>query len=434
MRQAGSTTLGHVPTCRECGSAVADEDRFCSSCGATTADEPSALLGAESAVSQSSEVTTAGATRFVVPALLGLVLIVGLFWALARSSTGADDADNNDDAAAAEQSSSTQKPTTTAPTTSADRPLSFDPATDVESGPLLGREVGLSLFVGGGSSLKRVDLDTAQIVEFDVGRRRPVFATGQWLITGSEYSDDLQVVSLTDPESTATPLGSSGFWPTPVFAGPDPDSVWIIRGGFPDASWDLVSLVDGEVIEERPVGQSWFFDGGPDLATTPAGGIYEFVDGEYVHVFDGQLSAASNSVVLAATCKGPTDCRYHWLDRETWEEIDRPLPGLSTVWANSLSPDGRILTFYNDHGPGVYDVERGEQLRLAVQTPEEMAVSPDGRYLAATVSGEVIIHDLDTLKRYKLDAFASGSLLFTETPDDASADEPEVNVVSGTGE
>lgn len=239
MGRASGTTLGHVPTCRECGSTTADEDRFCSSCGASSAYKPSGLLGMDSAVSQSTEVTTRGTTRFLVPAAVGLALIAGLFWALAGESA---DPDTRDEAAATEQSSTSRPSTTTAPTSATGGPLSFDEAVEVETGPLLGREVGLSLLIGGSSgSLRQIDLDTARVVELDVGRRRPVFATGDWLITVSDYSDDLQAVSMTDPEAAATPLGTSDFWPESVFAAPEPDSIWIIGGASrtPSGGWSV---------------------------------------------------------------------------------------------------------------------------------------------------------------------------------------------------
>ena len=103
------------------------------------------------------------------------------------------------------------------------------------------------------------------------------------------------------------------------------------------------------------------------------------------------MSRAKPVRVLAATTYDPSDHSLWIFDLETGER--RELEGNAKPFVVTFTPDGsRIVTGDRDHGTvSLWDLERGLVMSLAglEGTIQEVAVSPDGRRIAAVDSAGV---------------------------------------------
>ena len=436
-----------MAACRECHSELSAGDRFCSSCGVVVDTDSSQsndgfeLLGTTGGSETGSvDVQRSGRNRsrvFVVVALAlgGLVL----FTLLRSPELDPDDpenaelrSDNEGSGGNGIEDDELDKWTTTTEgdqavatrrSTTSTVPLLADVSYIGDGQPLLGEETGLYLFIGGESSkLRRIDLDTGEVVEY-LDRVFPSFASDGYLVGTNPDSGRAKVMLIDDPTvDTGVFLNSGYFYPgsSAALPGPEPGQLWVIGDDFPSPSWRLTRLSDGEVLQEIELATQNFYGptlAGPMVAGSPSGGIFDLRDGTYVRVADGTPLAISTRFVLAEDCSSPIDCELRWLSRETWQEVDRALPELRPQWAQ-LSADGRVLMFYTDRGTELFDVERGRTVEGVGGDPENTAVSPDGRYVF-TNTGILRIHDLDSDEVFTLDGLTMrdwSSGLFVEKP------------------
>ncbi len=385
-----------MAVCRECRADLASGAKFCSDCGAAC-DRGGAdveLLGTSSVLSEEAVVTTDRGQRNRLLGVLGAVAVGFLLWSMSR--TPVDDTDNSQVTIEQDDTETTERPTTTTPPSIA---VGRSTTTIENVGSRFGGDTGLSVLMGGESELRRLDLDTGAVTDFD-RKGFPVYADDDVLVVSDPSRGTHTVVPLDDPEAEGLLLGTNWMMPAAVSAGPEAGTVWMLGGDQPTPGWQLVRLADGEVVDQVDASMATLqfgfgFDGsgGPGVSGSASGGIFELVNGEYQRVAEGRPLAVSDEFVLAENCVSPTQCPSFWLDRATWGVVDRPIPEADLLGA-ALSPDGRLLTYYSGDGRGVFDVERNEPIAL-LSGWETLTVSPDGRF-AAWLAPTLTIRELDT--------------------------------------
>jgi hypothetical protein len=299
-------------------------------------------------------------------------------------------------------------------------------AVEVAAGePLLGEPVGVSVLLPDSGNLRRLDLDTGRSTTYDTSGQ-PLFASGEWLVLTSPAGMLARSVPIADPaaEGVVLDVGSHYWQRSDVRPGPEPGQAWMLsRGSAP--VWQLVNLEDGTMLDEQPgavmsVGLS---PSDPSVATSLAGGVFAFDGQQYEKVFDGTLVAVSDDHVLAQACTQPLECELHWLDRSTWDPIERPVPDADIAWGGWLSPGGRILGYPTAAGDEIafnlFDVEQGMPVDLAVDGYlEQPAFSPDGRLMAFITDGSAVtLYDIETGQVHQLAEIGPGSwpLVFVES-------------------
>lgn len=415
MQRVLNTTIGAMAACRECAEWIAADDRFCSQCGSGVDRADSGFLGVETSSGELGVASRDGPARgwFVLVA----AIIVGLLWMLSRPSGDAASPavsdptpDRQTDQFGREEEDTAEANGNGNGNGNEQNDRENAGIESIGTGPAFGREVGWSLWFRGISGLQRIDLDTQDVTEFDVSDRSPMYADDGWLVLAAVADSRSTVVAvpIDNPGAEAVNLGDGSYWPLSITAGPERGTVWMINvEPTEEQAWHLIRLANGEVLDELPAETLYFLSSqvGPDVVSASDGGIYEWRAGDYRRVADGALLAIGDDLVLARTCETPTMCDLHWLDRSTWDRVDRTIPddfrgdGFWT-W---LSPRGRILIEQSATRLEVFDLDSGTKVDLTLDLwdPTRLAVSPDERYVAV-VSGQPIIHDLETDETYRL--------------------------------
>jgi hypothetical protein len=419
--------------CGNCGLAGPDDARFCSRCGTGLGGAGLELRAVGTLISSESNLTRNQGNRLWPVVALGLGLLGLLWWPSTTApaaelpvqtirpttTRSADQAALGPPTAAPLSPVTTESPLSPRPTPTVVEVASTTVATTVigAGGPLLGQPSGLSLLIGDLAGLQRVDLDTGVVTSFDV-RGWPVRVAGSWLVVAEPDRLSVRAVPLATPEVNSQLLGYSAT-PGVVAAGPQSAQVWFLALEA-EPTWRLVDLDTGTTLDEVATTEGGgFVTNDPAVASSAAGGVFTNVVGpvgrgrsgdgaidygSYRKVFDGRPVAVSDDLVLVQTCSRATQCRLQWLDRATWQVIDRPAPEGRSYWSGWLSPGGRVLTYYRDDvGAQIFDVERGSLIDLAVASPQQVSVSSDGRYLAAATVDSYVIYDRQTDHRYPID-------------------------------
>lgn len=413
--------------CRICRADLRSGDRFCSQCGQASTSEFE-ILGAEPPVSTQQVVGRGGRPKGPVVALLALGALAGLVWLVSAwlsaddDRPGADELADADEAADPATTSSTARSTSTTErsTTSAADSGPTTSTRQIADGPLLGRETGLSLFVGG-SHLRRIDLDTGILTGYEL-RGVPLIESDGWLVLAEPNSGDLFAVPISDPDNgERVDLPGSRFGPlvvTAVEATPG-----FVRLPAPDGDTFAVLTVEvstGEVVE-RETSTPWSIgrSTAADITVAPDGSVYERGDGTYRRVRDGGFLAANDDFMLVNDCRDPVTCSLQWIDRSSGQAVDRPVPpGVGPYYGGTLSKGGRVLILWGFDEPTVFDVDRGELVDLGiVDFIDNIAVSSDERYVCA-IDVKPTIADLDTGETVKIDVTTGGfgEMLLVETP------------------
>jgi hypothetical protein len=400
---AEATTGGRG--CLSCGRDLAAGDQFCSSCGYAADPGFGGLVMTEGTAAPVDTLTAAdgGRGRVLASAVTGLLVAV-----LAGSLLVGPGSPHPGQAVAPESTGLPSpapvdiRPSTTVPSTTTPRATAAAPS--VGTGPLFGRPTGLVVIQGNGSAIEAVDLDTGEVAA--VGRGElPLALVGDRLIV-TRSSQQPGVWSLPyraggDP-SDEVPLGEG--WEVATVAGRS-DVVWVSGWDEDRSTWTLVDVTTGDRLErvahppQTMAVPSFGGPGtavGPELAATGDGGLYQRVNGEYRRVATGALLAAGTEVAVLRRCDERLRCAVVWLDRRTWQEVDRaPLPG-PFDWV-TLSPSGRWarLSDHRAETQTLVDSHRGMSWPLAASY-DILAFSPDESFVAYhTTTGQLVVVDLE---------------------------------------
>lgn len=146
------------------------------------------------------------------------------------------------------------------------------------------------------------------------------------------------------------------------------------------------------------------------LAEVAGAGLFELTTNGFRPLVDGSVRFYGERLIVVEECQAPGRCRRYWFDRQTGQEIDRPVPEGSTGWL--LGPGGRIAVAFSPRGRIFIDTESGETIPNLIGADNEIAFSipddltPDERFLAAVPasdSGNVQIHDLRSGEFWEID-------------------------------
>jgi hypothetical protein len=387
----------------------------------------------------------------------GLVAVVAIVAAVIGSLTLLS---NQGDESVSESASPTTLPATSTPnatgnggdaasTVPIEEPeprIVFTPPTTLVPGQLLlGEPTRLWLFYGGADPLQRLNLDNGEFIEYGL-QAHPVAATGEDLVVHQAQSGVSGWVLAANPAEQALNWKRG-----PVALAPEPGQAWLLDatgarehpsgeavGG---GRWQLFDLADNRLIEQRPgdlyaqVEQQLaaFSDAaadnpfdrhrpvGPDYSNRPDG-LYRYGDDGYRKVSDGWAIAVDGPTILVRTCGDFTTapCPLAWLDGETGEQLVKRVPE-GDVTSVALPRSGAVMLVADRSGvSSLVDVESGAVELL--DRYQQVALSPDGRWLAGLTADELIIEDLmevqapfryRDLKRAGNDA-GGGTLLFVE--------------------
>jgi len=413
-------------------------DRFCSACGdALAASGPSgdrhAGWGSDGAPGEpellvlepapagpdADELAAHGrrSPRVWLLVAAGVMLAAIALWGIGRSDSGSTGPDE-----AARPSATTDRPevpsSTTADTTSTDDPaaeaetvLTYDPATGA---PVLGHPVGWSLMVGQtfDRGLERIDLDSGQSTRYQVSGGPVAVLDGLLVLQAPGEGGGLQLrsVPLGDPAADGTELvAGSSLGPDrwPVFPGGD-GALWVFAATRESTTWRLVRVSDGRLIDEVPAPTAFQVaplpGGGPDVATSPSGGLYRRDGSGYRLVHPGRPIVVSRGVALVVSCSLPGSCVTQWVDVDRGEPVGRPLPpdDDDIDWFGAPDAAGRFLVGWRSGaapvGGGVvlYDTGRLRLVEVGTSfTTDGVAATPDGRYLAVGIDDQIRIFDAD---------------------------------------
>ncbi|MEZ5411447.1 MAG: zinc ribbon domain-containing protein [Acidimicrobiales bacterium] len=434
-----------MESCPACGATTEAGDRFCAACGDALAgpslvgerdsgwatggspDEPELLLlepvppagsVAEQRVRPERRARPRRSPRMWLVVAAGVAATAVALWGIGRSNA---ESGGSEDAA--------RSPTTTAapilPPDPTDAPGSTDtagadigetvPTYDRETGgPVLGQPVGWSLLVGRtyDVGLERIDLDSGQSIRFDGMGGAPVaLIDGQLVlqVPAEGGGMDLRAVPLSDPTAEGTELVADSFinsFTWPVFPGGDGD-LWIYAATADSTTWRLVRVSDGQLIDEVPAPSLFQVgplpSGGPDVATSPSGGLYRRDGSGYRLLHPARPILISRGAVLVVGCTRPDACFPQWVDVERGEPVDRPLPpddgGID--WAGTADAAGRFLVGWRSGATTtgalvLYDTGRQRLVEVgAAVATGEVAATPDGRYLAVQAADHIRIFDAD---------------------------------------
>ena len=353
-----------------------------------------------------------------------------------------------------------------APTTSipgampADR-VDTSPSSVVAPAPMLGQRSGLSLFYGGDGPLQVVDLDTGTLTRYGLVAH-PVLTTGADLVLYQEETGVVGWVPLDNPGQQALTwkrgLVAAGTGPgllwildpeyvgsTPVPGGdPDEDADDGADGGGPaDAGvgsgrWELFETPGNRLVVRIPAdlhaeveeveaaqqplgGAIQAVRPGPFFSTRPDG-VYLAIEGGFQRVASGRLVAHDWATALVGDCPPDGGCDLSWIDAETGERVDRPVPQVRPRVAN-LVAGGTWLHSVDWEGTSeLLELATGRRIEHVWAT-DRPTLSPDGRWLAEWFGTTVVLSDLDgdgpprTVSWIEaFDGDGPGSLLFAATP------------------
>lgn len=422
-----------MASCRACGAGVGRQFRFCSQCGSAVGVELD-LLDLAPPAHDEATVTYGRPGRFWVAVGGSVVAFMLGLWALS-SIGGGDGGAGTDDAGGGRPTTTrmtARAATATSPTDGAAATTATDgaaatttstrtPSTSVLAGggPLPGQPLGLSLIIGSEERLRRLDLDTGVVTTYERAGL-PLFATGDVVLVQGSGSM-VRALPLAELDADVSPLWAP-YSPAVPRPGPKPGQIWLPDVSDESLSWRLVDAGGRDVIRELDGdGVPWWMPGvmtaDPLVVGSSTGEVFErdVEGGGLRRVADGELVSVGRSLVLVRRCADPTACTLHWLDRASWREVERPLPDVDarTVSEAYISDDGRLLQYGTAMtGTFLFDVGRGAPVAEVSTWPDNLAVSPDGRWVAMVhVAGRVAIYDVERgeLNEIPVSVSASGA-------------------------
>jgi hypothetical protein len=294
-------------------------------------------------------------------------------------------------------STSTSPPTTaatTAPATTTLVPSTLGPVIDAEpvepGAPVLGEEVGLTMWSGGDRPLGSIELDTGRIRQFEV-RAFPVFAAGERIVVFDVLEREFGVF---DPDNELLdPLPQDEqFRITSVAPTPDPDTVWAAdASGEGQVEWRLISLrtmapvrtsrTQTIITSELPFGIELAV--GPELDII-GGEIHRLTPTGHEFWIDASIVVRDATSALIEQCNGD-QCTRQWADIASGDVLDEPVPDLDERnemlggggWVHSFAADLTSSEFVSRDGATTYDTG-------LLVSARRFDISPDGQWAAIT--------------------------------------------------
>ncbi len=287
---------------------------------------------------------------------------------------------------------------------------------DPHAGPVLGHPVGWSLVIGSpfSTGITRLDLDTGQQVTFEEARGGPAAAIDGRVILVTAGPAGLRLRIVPDDELMADGIvievgDSPLITPWPVAAAGD-GNLWVYTSTEAATAWRLIRLRDGRQLDEVPAAPYYqavpVAGAGPEVSGSAGGGVYRRQGDGYVWLGPGSPVAVSRGAVLIRECSAPTVCPMRWLDADSGQAVDRPVPPAASdaTWVGLPDSSGRFLFgFRTTHGEPfaswllMYDLETRIATKIGPSSVEtgRFAASPDGRVLAVHAGQRLHLYDVE---------------------------------------
>lgn len=336
----------------------------------------------------------------------GLAAVLGLLWALSRPVS---------EPLQQPRPSATPSMTAEAPTTLPGPRAtggSLPTTSMVPGGPLLGEQIGLLLLQGGdGSTLQRLDLDSGELTHFGL-EAHPVAVVAERLVLHQDESGTVGWLPLEDlgeqvkawrrgPVSVDR-LGIEVLDATADnrgFFGPDNDDLGAgMWRRFDSQSGKVVASIPADVHTEigAEAGTGAERIGGVLGVLRTGAGLSERPDGVYRLTTDGFRRIAAGRVLaddrqgwasgapwlaLVGTCGPDGPCDLTWVEADTGEAVDRPLPGIRPRRAIVLPGDRWLLSIDWEGRAELLELATGRRIEREWDAARP-TVSADGRWLA----------------------------------------------------
>lgn len=435
-----------------CGNQENDEHaRFCSECGKPLGEQ-TGLLGVSQPKTLSTTTTAKSSAidwRWLAAALAVTVGLIAWSATSGGSQDESETAEEPDASSTTIDRSSTTTPTTTAPSTTTAPPTTEASLSDAEDeivpqftveeigdgGSLFGEPIGFKLLASGSNRLLIIDPDEGTVARqhSSTSPAQPLAVTGEWLLVGTGTEVGRVPISAleVEPVRTSPEMEVPGQQFSLTQPTGDDGTIWVQQfdglSGFPmfvridvesGAELDRIDL-DGVPTRintfNPPVGDL------PMLFGVPAGGTYEFVDGRFRRTTDAQLLTADIDHVLVSACDEQLNCPARWLDRTTWEPVERQVPEGPFDLAEVIDgTDWLMLTSFSSGGSKLYNTASGASIDLrdrffGADRRETMAISPDGRWMATRVGMLIEMTDLETGEEQMIAGVPTdGRIIFTD--------------------
>lgn len=399
-----------MATCASCG--AAGTGRFCSHCGtalSSTAGGPR-IIGTTAATAGRAGITHRSRRRTVLLTAAAIV-ILGMVGGTVVSAVG-----RGRDTASRDEGS--DNPATTTPEqpdpppaepAGGDTPQTTEPFASATTGRTdhwLGEPAGWYVLIRSLEGLKRVDLDTGEVVSMGTDLF-PLAYTGEYVVLQNQFGElaVLRPSALTgEPFSAAiSPTTTEQYTRRSRFTvSDDPGRVWIdpIDGPLAGVEVDLESGRELRRATEDDLGRGSWGLSSPQFTSPLSGGIYRLDDDNvYRRVRDGAVVAEGYGRMLIAECSDRLECRYRWLDATTLRPLpDLAVPGPLVPVIPLVMANGRVIS---DGGSGFIDIETGERFTVLAEEISGLIdgwaqLSPDSRFIASVSRGGLTVRSLDT--------------------------------------
>ncbi len=412
-----------MTSCTSCGHESESSARFCSECGLPLISPKAAGAEVLTGTDKSHWLTSAtdaddravrvpGVRRGVKHPLLlvaSSLVLAFIVWSLFRApTTEVDGLAGNLDVVMSSTSTTSDAGADDRPDDDGSTTTATDPdPTNVDVSGLDPALTRYHLFAQHSGRVLRVDLGSGEIESHDVGGQLlgefgnrlylvdsdailslPIEDDAEWELVGMpiEEGHDLIATALTEDGLIHLTTG--------VFSASEPELTMI-----------RIDLTTGS--EQRAEVDQYGTFG---LVEVAGAGLFEFTGDGFRPLADGSVRFYGERLIVIEECEAPGSCRSYWFDRDTGQEVDRPVPEGSSGWL--LGPGGRIAVMYERRGRIFVDTDSGEALPDLVGADGEIAfaipddLTPDERFLAAVPaidSGNVEIHDLTSGVSWTLD-------------------------------
>lgn len=426
--------------CFSCENELVEEAEFCSACGVGVADVGLLLdpLGGGNqgrrrrpSAPESGTAVRAGSGRLAIALAVSLVLGSVAWLALGSSREDTEEAAQPDQGLAsttqpdngvlpADEAGSGGEVTTDAASeeaavAQAGTPSADWPPTSIEtvagSGQaVLGEITGQYLMINRSSDVLRLDLDSGAIEIYQT-LARPIAAFESEILMWSRQG----LIAAPADDATAKPRV---VYDRPVDASLRTylEALSVLDGDrlvFEFALFASGQVGPVKVLVDVSSGESSNLNVPPrsssigGLVSVPGGGTFDFVEGEFQPVFQGEAVAVGRRSVVGYQCLDPKDCRLVLVDRMSGEIRDTALPDIPVLTdIFFVDPQDRFLLVVFDR-PRLWDLERQAYVAegfldgLAAdgpprETPTQVAVSPNGRWVASGQFNTVRFLDLET--------------------------------------
>ena len=295
-------------------------------------------------------------------------------------------------------------------------------------GPALQTVVGYELWFGGDSSIRRLDLDTGDMLSLGFSGY-PVIGDDDYIVAFDLVRRGYSVIDRADPLAEPRLLQvADGFSIDSIAPSPQPGTAWVVDRSSDRYDWRLLSLRTGAPLrstttESLTTSQIAF---GFDLAVGPEiderdGTLYVLSGTGHEEWVSGAVVVRDSFRALIERCDG-SECRRAWYDLATLEELDLPTPtellehtellGRGS-WIHERTTAAETSRLVDITGEVRFDTTEGVPRR-------GFDVAPDGRWAALTNGQQLRVMDLTTgeltvIRRATNRVGTSSSVVWVET-------------------